>query len=156
MVRVSNIQDLINGLMNHDDKKAYNCLKQLKERCSYSSEVYSFFDTFAEMLNSDNSYIRTRGLLLIAANAKWDVNNKIDEIIDKYLKCVTDEKPITARQCIKVLPVIAKHKPYLRKDIENVLRYINLSKHKESMQALIIKDIQKTLDDMNQYTVFVK
>ena len=34
----------------------------------------------AEMLDSDNPYIRTRGLLLISANAKWDSDNKIDEI----------------------------------------------------------------------------
>ena len=62
---------------------------------------------------SDNSYIRTRGLLLIAVNAKWDAGNKIDEIIDKYLKCTTDEKPITARRCIKLLPAIVKYRQRL-------------------------------------------
>src|SRR5690554_130482 len=96
-----NIQDLVDGLMNSDDNQAYQCLKQLKDKSSCSAEIYEFFNTFAEMLNNTNSYIRTRGIVLIAANAKWDVDYKIDEIIDEYLKHIVDDKPITARQCIK-------------------------------------------------------
>jgi len=141
------MEDLINGLTDQDDKKAYVCLKKL-EISNQSSTIYRFFDAFVEMLDSDNSYIRTRGLLLIAANAKWDMDNKIDEIIDKFLKCITDEKPITARQCIKALPSITKHKPDLIKDIETALRGTNLSRYQENMQALIFMDIQKALRDI--------
>ena len=144
-----NIEDLIIGLKDHDDKKAYECLKKLEEKSSHFPIVYTFFDTFVEMLDSDNSYIRTRGFLLITANAKWDIDNRIDEIIQRLLECTADEKPTTARQCIKVLPTIAKYKPHLKSDIENSLRHINLSKYKESMQTLIIKDIQKVLETMN-------
>ncbi len=57
---------------------------------------------------------------MIAYNAKWDKDNKIDEIIDKYLKHIQDVKSITARQCIKLLPMIAKRKntcQYLAKQI---------------------------------------
>ncbi|MEG0752347.1 MAG: SufBD protein, partial [Angelakisella sp.] len=66
------IQSLVNGLMNSDDKHAYECLKQLEDESKRCSNVYPFFETFAEMLDSTNSYIRTRGIILIAANAKWD------------------------------------------------------------------------------------
>ena len=45
----------------------------------------------------------------------------VDEIIDGYLKHITDVKPITARQCIKLLPMIAKDKPELRNDICSAL-----------------------------------
>ena len=76
------------------------------------------------MLDSDNCYVRTRGLTLLAYNAKWDKDYKIDEIIDKYLRHITDVKPITARQCIKMLPIIAKYKPELRKDIQKALKEI--------------------------------
>jgi len=37
---------------------------------------YSYMDRLSDMLNNDNSYIRTRGLTLIAYNAKWDKNYK--------------------------------------------------------------------------------
>lgn len=62
MNAVSNVNELVPGLLNRDNKKAYKCLMQLKEKSSLSSE----------MLDSDNSYIRARGILLIAVNIKWD------------------------------------------------------------------------------------
>ena len=120
---MSNIQQLVDGLLNCDDKQAYHCLKQLEDKSSCSDEVYPFFDTFVDMLNNTNSYIRTRGIVLIAANAKWDVDYKIDEIIDEYLKHIIDDKPITARQCIKALPSIVKYKPNLKNDNINKLIY---------------------------------
>lgn len=43
-------------------------------------------------------------------------NDKVDEIIDEYLKHITDVKPIIARQCIKLLLIMAKHKPELKND----------------------------------------
>ncbi len=146
-----NIQELVDGLMNHDDKEAYNCLKELEAKSSSSTLVYPFFDTFVAMLDSDNSYIRTRGILLIAANARWDIGNKIDKIIDRYLKCITDEKPITVRQFIKALPTIAKYKPGLRKVIETTLNQANLSSYQDNMQSLILKDIQKALNDISMF-----
>lgn len=145
---VSNIQQLVDGLLNCDDKQAYHCLKQLEDKSSCSDEVYPFFDTFVDMLNNTNSYIRTRGIVLIAANAKWDVDYKIDEIIDEYLKHIIDDKPITARQCIKALPSIVKYKPNLKNDIENALHRANPLRYKDSMQLLVFKDIQKSLDDI--------
>lgn len=146
---MSNIEDLISGLMANDDKKAYECLRKLEEWSNNSSSVYHFLDSFIEMLGSKNSYVRTRGLLLIAANAKWDTDNKIDGIIDKCLGCITDEKPITARQCIKVLPTIVKYKPGLKEPIVNALRNADLSNYKENMQSLIIRDIKQALNEID-------
>ena len=102
-------------------------------------------DRLSDMLDSDNSYIRTRGLTLLAYNAKWDKDYKIDEVIDKYLKHITDAKPITARQCIKLLPIIAKHKPELKNDVLSALHKADISIYEDSMQSLVYKDIQKAL-----------
>ena len=102
-------------------------------------------DRLSDMLDSDNSYIRTRRLTLLAYNAKWDKDYKIDEVIDKYLKHITDAKPITARQCIKLLPIIAKHKPELKNDVLSALHKADISIYEDSMQSLVYKDIQKTL-----------
>lgn len=142
---VCDIQNLVNGLKHSDDKYAYECLKQLEDESNNSSVVYPFFETFVEMLDDANSYIRARGIILIAANAKWDVNYKIDEIIDRYLNHILDDKPITARQCIKSLPIIVQYKPDLKRCIVDALYKANPSRYKESMQSLILKDIQKSL-----------
>ena len=145
---MTNIQEYHENLENGDDKKAYQCMKKLESESAISPHVYPFFHIFVEMLSNTNSYIRVRALILIAANAKWDHDNKIDEIIDSYLKHITDEKPITARQCIKVLPSIAIYKPDLKNLIENALYKADLTKYKESMRPLVEKDIQKALFDI--------
>ncbi len=139
------IADMVECLFSKDNDAAYSCLLRLQAQSEESNAVYAYFDTFAKMLDSENSYIRTRGLLLIAANARWDADHKIDEVIHQYLKCIEDDKPITARKCINVLPEIAKYKPELAGDIRKALQYANTGKYKSTMQPLIQKDIAQAL-----------
>lgn len=140
-----NIKDNFELLFDKNNNIAYKALQALQKECEESDRVYCYMDKLADMMDSDNSYIRTRGLTLIAYNAKWDKDNKIDEIIDKYLKHIEDVKPITARQCIKLLPVIAKDKPELKEDIVSALQKANISIYADSMQSLVSKDIQNSL-----------
>ena len=143
------IEELVNGLRNQDNDYAYQCLKQLEEECGSSDSVYPYFDAITEMLYDPNSYVRTRGIILIAANAKWDRDNRIDEIIDELLMHVMNEKPVTARQCIKVLPQIAASKRLLAECIIDALETANPQRYKSSMQTLICKDIQNALESIN-------
>ncbi len=62
------------------------------------------------------------------------------------MKPITDVKPITARQCIKLLPIIAKHKPELKNDIFSALHNADISIYEDSMQSLVYKDIQKAIE----------
>ncbi|MCL1809452.1 MAG: SufBD protein [Clostridiales bacterium] len=142
---MENASELINGLFDKNDKAAYKCLKELLSASEKDSDIYRFFDTFTEMIDNDNSYVRTRGLLLISANAKWDTDFKIDEIIDKYLSHVMDDKPITSRQCIKALPNIAKYKPDLIDDILSALKKSNPQQYADSMRSLVYNDIKAAL-----------
>lgn len=146
------VESLVNGLISSDDKYAYQCLKQLEEESARSSVVYPYFDLFAEMLDNTNSYIRTRGIILIAANARWDTDYKIDEIINKYLEHITDPKPITARQCIKALPALVRFKPGLKDNVVNALHMADLLRYKDSMQSLVLKDIQSSLGAIKKLT----
>lgn len=142
---MNDIQELVYGLRDKNDKYAYQCLKRLELESMASNAVYPYFNLFSAMLGDSNSYIRTRGILLIAANAKWDTDYKIDEVIDSLLKHIMDDKPITSRQCIKSLPTIANYKPDLKDDICNALRTANPQIYKSSMQSLVYKDIQNAL-----------
>lgn len=147
------IQELVKGLRDKDDKYAYQCLKQLETESLSSDSVYTYFNSFVSMLSDLNSYIRTRGILLIAANAKWDKDYKIDEIIDDYLKHIMDDKPITARQTIKALPIIAKYKPELTKDISKALYKASPNRYESSMQPLVSKDIQEALRKISELKI---
>lgn len=146
----SKIDELCVQLHTKDNKTAYKALQTLQQISEETADVYSHMDKFADMIESDNSYIRTRGLTLIAYNAKWDTDYKVDEIIDKYLEHITDVKPITARQCIKLLPKLAKAKPELKNDIISALRKANISVFAGSMQPLIYKDLQNSLAEIQE------
>lgn len=148
---MENIEKLIGSLTDKNDKTAYECLKRLLAESGQSNAVYFHFDTLAGMINAANSYFRTRAMLLIAANARWDTDNKIDEIIDLYLKHIMDEKPITARQIIRALPEIAKYKPDLRNDICDALSKADLEKHPGTMQSLIKRDIAAALKEIQTF-----
>ena len=102
-------------------------------------------DKFIEMERNGNLYIRTRGLVLIARNTRWDVDGKIDRIIDEYLEHVTDERPVCARRCIKLLPLITESKPALVSKIVSALRDANIAHYANSMRSLIQKDIRDSL-----------
>ena len=143
-----NIEELVKTLYSKNSKEAYEASKLLLKRSEQSDELYPYFDQFVAMSEDDNSYIRTRGLLLIAANARWDKDNKIDECIDRLLKHILDAKPITSRQFIKVLPELAAAKPDLAADIKDALRWADTEIYADSMQPLVYKDIQTALRKM--------
>ena len=143
-----NIAETFELLFDKNNKVVYKALQELQKESEEANCVYPYMDRLSDMLDSDNSYIRTRGLTLIAYNAKWDKEYKIDEIIDKYLRHITDVKPITARQCIKLLSIIAKYKPELRNDILSALHKANICIYNDSMQPLVYKDIQKALKEI--------
>lgn len=139
------IEELLELLASRDNSQAYRALKALEEMSAESNCLYPHMDEFIAMTGSGNSYIRTRGLVLIARNAKWDVDDKIDGIIDGYLEHITDEKPICARQCIKLLPLLAEAKPTLAPKIVSALKKANVARYADSMRPLVQKDIRDSL-----------
>ena len=64
--------------------------------------------------------------------------------LDDYLTHITDEKPITARQCIKALRQIGAAKPQYIPRIIDCFRSADLSKYKDSMRPLIEQDMAET------------
>ena len=150
---MESIAELIERLYSKDNKLAYQALQMLQIESEKSNDVYKFFDRFVEMIENSNSYIRTRGIVLISVNAKWDTENKIDEIIDNYLKHILDEKPITARQCIKALPSIARYKSDLVECIREALLKADVMIYGDSMQTLVYKDILSSLKKIESYNV---
>lgn len=149
-VLTRNIAETFELLFDKNNNTAYKALQELQKESERTDCVYPYMDRLSQMLDSDNSYIRTRGLTLLAWNAKWDKDYKIDEIIDRYLKHITDAKPVTARQCIKLLPIIAEYKPDLKNEIVSALQKADISAYDDSMRPLVYKDIQKALREIQK------
>ena len=65
-----NIAEIFELLFDKDNKTAYKALQELQKESEETDHVYPYMDRLSDMLESDNSYIRTRGLTLLAYNAR--------------------------------------------------------------------------------------
>ncbi|HAA34609.1 MAG TPA: hypothetical protein DCD97_04785 [Firmicutes bacterium] len=75
--------------------------------------------------------------MLVAENAKWDTQNRMEDTADEYLAFLNDKKPITIRQCIQALGKVALFKPGLNKKIASRLISFDLMSVKETMRKSI-------------------
>ena len=83
--------------------------------------------------------------MLIAENARWDFENRMNGTIDEYLDLLKDEKPITVRQCIQSLGEIAKYNSDLNGKIAARLISLDMTKIRETMRKSILLDILNVL-----------
>lgn len=127
-----------------DDKYACAFAEKIISESQKTEEWYEYFDEFASLLDYPKSLVRNRVLHILAANAQWDEENRFDAVISDYLTHITDEKPITARQCVKALAQVGLAKPQYIPRILFCLQSADLSKYKDSMRPLIEKDIAET------------
>ena len=138
------MQEIVAKLTAKDDKYACAIADKIISESQDSDEWYVYFDTFASLLNHPKSLVRNRVLHILAANAQWDDENRFDTILDNYLAHITDEKPITARQCIKALAQVGIAKPQYIPRILFCFHSADLSKYKDSMRPLIENDMEET------------
>lgn len=140
-------------LTARDDKMACAWAEKIISESLESDAWYESFDDFAALLDHPKSLVRNRALSILAANAQWDVENRFDAVLPNLLAHITDEKPITARQCVKALAQIGLAKPQYIPAILSALRDVDLSKYKDSMRPLIEKDIAETEKRLTSFQV---
>ena len=92
------IEAQIEELKNKDQKTAYQALKHLLAISESRAEVSYYFDRFVALLQDPQSYVRTRGLLLIGANARWVEEKTCAAALPFCLALIQDHKPNTRRQ----------------------------------------------------------
>lgn len=126
-----------------DDRKAYAYSKILMAKSAENDSLYKYFDDFAGLMTSSNSYIRTRGFGLCCAQSRWDNGGKISEALPLMFKLLHDEKPAAVRQCLSALHETALFRPELSDVIIKELEAIELTKYKDTMAPLIEKDINE-------------
>ena len=135
------MQEIIAKLTAKDDKLACALADKIIAESRECDTWYEYFDAFVSLLNHPKSLVRNRALHILAANAQWDVENRFDTILPEFLTHVTDEKPITARQCIQALAQVGLAKPQYIPQILDCFHNVDLSKYKDSMRPLIEKDM---------------
>lgn len=123
-----------------DDPAACAFMERIVSESQTESLWYRYFEDFASLLDHPKSLVRNRALRLLAANAQWDAENRFDRILPAYLTHITDEKPITARQCMQSLAQIGLAKPQYIPRILAALQAADFSPYKDSMRPLLEKD----------------
>lgn len=137
-------ENIVAKLTAKDDKYACALADKIISESQETDEWYEYFDDFASLLDHPKSLVRNRVLYILAANARWDDENRFDFVISDFLTHITDEKPITARQCVKALAQVGLAKPQYIPRILSCFRDADLSKYKDSMRPLIEKDMEET------------
>lgn len=145
--------EIIEKLTSKKDKDACDFAGVIIEESQKSNKWYKYFDEFISLLDHPNSFVRNRVIYIIAANVRWDESNQFDKVLQSYLSHVTDEKPITSRQCVKALVEIGQSKPKYIPVIISYLKDVDLSKYKDSMRPLIEKDILITIQALENVKV---
>lgn len=141
----SELLSLVELLSEKDDKIRYQAFLLLQYRSQLLGDVYPFWETFRAKLKDANSYQRSIGIMLIAENVEWDVENKMAASLDDCMGLLKDDKPITIRQSIQALGKIAEVKPDLCDKIANMLMSIDFAEIKETMRKSVLLDILSVL-----------
>ncbi|MEA5013298.1 MAG: SufBD protein [Candidatus Limiplasma sp.] len=139
------IRELVAELTASENERALEALLLLYFRSNLSPDVYPYMDAFAQLMDSKQSFHRTRGIFLLSINAKWDGEGKLDAAFDQFLDHAQDEKAITARQCIQSLANVIPHKPGLGGRIKEKLEHLDLSGYTQNMKPLVMKDALEIL-----------
>ena len=135
---------IIADLTAKDDKYACALAEKIISESKETDKWYAYFDCFAALLEHPKSLVRNRVLNVLAAIAQWDTESRFDAILPDFLSHITDDKPITARQCVKALAHVGLAKPQYIPRILQRLHSADLSKYRDSMRPLIEKDIAET------------
>lgn len=147
---MDSIEKDIANLYNKDVNSAYASLKRLLQVVEQSNLAYAYMETFYEMMEHENSYVRTRGIILLALHAKWDTKNYVDRYVDAYITHMEDEKAITSRTCIQHAVHIARYKPQLCNILLEALEG-GTRIYSESMAPLIYKDRKKAIKQVQEW-----
>lgn len=138
----------LDELQGSDIEKGAQAVKALLYESFKSDAVYRFYPELRLMLSSVNPTTRTRVILILAHNARWDEDKLLDEFIEEYLTHLYDEGNETAEHCIRSLVWIAKAKPYLKERFINELSEYDIERISLGSRAVIEANIADSLNEL--------
>jgi len=80
----------ISRLTGKNAKDAYAFAQQIVAESQTSNRWYPYLEHFAALLRHKNSLVRNRAISILAANARWDREEKLNALLDEFLSHVTD------------------------------------------------------------------
>lgn len=139
------IAALVELLSEKDNDIRYGALLMLQRRSDDTPDIRPFWDVFAKKLESDISYQRSIGVMLLAQNVRWADEQTFLPVLGKYLNCCQDEKFITSRQTIQRIRQWVAYAPKLLTETAEYLMGIDVFGIAANHRKLILTDILDTL-----------
>ena len=142
-------KEIIQRLIDKDDKKAYEYAKKIGIESTKSNKYLDMIPDFASMLQDKSSLVRTRFFILICNQARWADDDQFEDVFKQMKILLNDPKPTVVRQCLNALHEVALFRPKMCNAIRKTVSKIDLSIYKDSMKPLIKKDIDELLKRVN-------
>ena len=144
-----NKKEIIKKLTDKNNKQAYEYAKKIGIESAKSDKYLNMIPDFANMLQDENSLIRTRFFILICYQARWANDGQIKNVYEQMEPLLYDHKPTVVRQCLNALHEVALYRPEMNILIKESISKINLEIYKDSMSPLIKKDIDELMKRVN-------
>jgi hypothetical protein len=142
------LSELIDNLITKNETVRYNCSKTLNLLSDEHPEVlYSKWDFFVELLNSDHTYWKLSVIPLLANLARIDTEKKFEEIFEKFFGLLNDKSMIPAAWVADNSGKIAKAKPELQTRITDNLLNIDKTHHPSERRDLIKAGAIESFDE---------
>jgi len=140
------LQQVLKGLTSQDDSYRYNCFQvMLSLTAEQPARLFSEWDRFAGMLESNNAYHCNIGLCLLANLTAADTHGKFESILEKYFSFLNGDSLIPVRYAAQNAGKIACHEPHLQHRITEALLGIESSRQKQ--KELINTDVIQAFDE---------
>ncbi len=116
------LPQIFNGVSSINTRIRYGCAKILRIISEeHPEKLYPRINFFTELLDSDKKILKWNALSIITNLTKVDVQNRFDDIFDKYYGHLNAEYMITVANVVGNSGKIAKAKPHLTQKITNEL-----------------------------------
>jgi hypothetical protein len=160
------VGDLVNDLLHPKskvvEKERYEYFKKLLKVSEETPEtLYPFWDDFAKALEDEKPGHKFEVVHILTNLARVDIEDKVKNIIDKYLELLADESFIVAVNAANNVGKIAKAKKELQDKITRALLNLTKTKHKHkdllmSGAVLSFNEYFEDSQDQEQIINFVK
>jgi DNA-binding protein YbaB len=145
---VSIFSELLETLKSREDTVRFNSFQSvlyLSEK--YPEKIYPYWDFFANLLTSRNTYHKYIGIYLIAALTQHEKGQKFESLFDTYFGLLDDKSVIPPSHIAKNVGKIVRVHPHLEEEITHRLLSIDETHHDPERKALIKGYIIEAFND---------
>ena len=99
---------ILNGITSRNDAYRYNCFRVLLQISQdRPALLYPAWDRLVELMGSQNAFHRSTALQLVAHLTHADVENRFEDVFDRYFALLDDDKVMVARYLAQGAGVVA-------------------------------------------------